>query len=99
MNYEIILWNARLARTCLARMWPYCNDKQMLCMYKALVWSALEVSNVCYLHACDTELARLDSFQNLCLQQLCLPVGAVDSIFVRRKVAYLAMVYKQVVSK
>ena len=92
-----MLKNARVARTRLVRMRPYCTQGQLLSMYKTLIWSALEVGSVCYAHADSTTLAKLEKFQDSTLRQLGLSHVTIDSIATRRKVAHASMMYKQTV--
>ena len=92
-----VMGKARIARTRLVRMRPYCTEDQLLSLYKSLIWSALEVGSVCYAHADNTTLAKLQLFQESTLRQLGLAHKPTDSMTIRRKVAYASMVYKQVV--
>ena len=66
-------------------------------MYKTLIWSALEVGSICYSHADNTSVFKLQSFQESTLRQLGLTGFAIDSMATRRKVAHTSMLYKQVV--
>ena len=89
--------NAHVARTRLVRMRPYCSEGQLLSMYKTLIWSALEVGSICYTHADNASLTKLEKFQDSTLWQLGLSHVTIDSMATRRKVAHASMVYKQVV--
>ena len=92
-----VLSKARIAKTRLARMKPYCSEDQLLSLYKTMIWSALEVGSVCYAHADKTSLNKLQHFQDSTLRQLGLNHRPIDSLETRQKVAFMCMVYKQVV--
>ena len=49
MNDQITsnVQKAHIARRNLLRMKPYCTIEQLTSMYKTLIWSALEIGNVC----------------------------------------------------
>ena len=89
-----VLSKARIAKTHLMRMRPYCNQQQLLALYKTLVWSALEQGSVCYAHATETLHRKLDAFQQSTLRMLRL-TPTIYSMTVRRRTAHSAMVYKQ----
>ena len=91
-----VLNKGRIAKTHLMRMRPYCTQQQLQSLYKTLMWSALEHGNVCYSHATDVQLRRLDAFQSSTIRML----GLSDNILtlsVRRKTAHAAMIYKQTI--
>ena len=92
-----VLTNARVAKTRLVHMRPYCTEAQLLSLYKTMIWSALEVGCACYAHADRASLEKLEKFQVTTLRQLGLAHTTIDTLTTRRKVAYNSMVYKQVV--
>ena len=83
-----VLGNARVAKTRLVRMRPYCSEEQLTSLYKTMIWSALEVGNVCYAHADCSSLNKLEKFQKSNLRQLGIPHTKIDSLTTRRKVAH-----------
>ena len=62
-----------------------------------MIWSTLEHGSICYAHASDTCLQKLNRFQNTTLQMLGLQNQPVDSLALRRTVAHASMLYKQCV--
>ena len=54
----------------IVRMRPYCSEQQLLSMYKTIIWSALEVGRVCYAHAYNASLDKLQQFQDTALRQM-----------------------------
>ena len=62
-----------------------------------MIWSALEVGSVCYAHADNVSLYKLQRFQDITLRQMGLSHKAVDSITTRRKVTYATLIYKLIV--
>ncbi len=96
-HLNLVLKNARIAKCRLLRMRGYCNEHQLLAMYKTLIWSTIEQGSICYAHADNTSLEKLENFQNSTLNQLGLAHKQIDSLETRRKVGYSAMLYKQVV--
>ena len=56
-----------------------------------------EEERICYSHADNASLTKLQSFQEYTLRQLGLAGFSIDSMTTRRKVAYTSMLYKQVV--
>eukprot|EP00914_Ancora_sagittata_P029403 GHVO01058161.1.p1 GENE.GHVO01058161.1~~GHVO01058161.1.p1 ORF type:complete len:199 (+),score=7.45 GHVO01058161.1:253-849(+) len=93
-----VLNKGRIAKTHLMRMRPYCTPAQLLALYKTLVWSALEHGNVCYAHASEVQLRKLDSFQESTLRMLGL-TNNILAMSVRRKTAHAAMIFKQTVQR
>ena len=90
-----VLGKARITKTKLMRMKPYCTPEQIGAMYKTLVWSALECSNVCYAYATESHLRKIESFQTSTLRMLGLT--EIDTMETRRKTAHATMIYKQAV--
>ena len=78
----------------LVHMCPYGTEEHLL--YNTLIWSALEVGSICYSHAYNASLARLQSFQESTLRQLGLAGIAIDSVATRHKDTYTSLLYKQV---
>ena len=91
-----ILQKTRVIKTKLMRTKPYCNERQLLSLYKTLIWSMLEYGNVCYSHASPTATRKLERFQSSTIRMLGLD-PTVDSLNVRRKTAHATMTYKQTV--
>ena len=50
-----------------------------------MIWSALEVDSVCYAHADNASLDKLQRFQDTTLIQMGLSHRTIDSITTRRK--------------
>ena len=94
-HIDHVLNKARIAKTKLMRMKPYCTPEQMAAMYKTLIWSALEHGNVCYAHATEAQLRKVEAFQTSTLRMLGLT--SVDTMDTRRRTAHATMVYKQAV--
>lgn len=92
-----IIKKARVAKTRLVRLKPYCNQAQLLSMYKTMIWSTLECGNICYTHAAENTLQKLDRFQDTTLRMLGLEHVNIDTLKTRRTVAHASMLYKQCV--
>ena len=95
-HIDHVLSKARIAKTRLMRMKPYCTDHQLVSLYKTLIWSALENANVCYAHASEHHLRKLDAFQRSTLRMLGVNADIL-SLTTRRKTAHAAMLYKQTI--
>ena len=87
-----VLNNARIAKTRLVRMKPYCTKEQLLSLCKTMIWSALEVGSVCYAHADRTSLDKLQRFQDTTLWQLGLTHKNTDTLATHCKVAYAIII-------
>ena len=90
-----VLSKARIAKTKLMRMRPYCTQDQIAALYKTLIWSALEYGSVCYAHASEVQLRKIDAFQTSTLRMLGLT--DLDTMATRRRTAHATMIYKQAV--
>ena len=79
------------------RIDAYCSQEQLLALYKTLLWSALDHDGrVCYSHASEPLLQKVESLQHSTLRILGEPLNG-RSLSTRRKTAHAAMVYKQTV--
>ena len=76
-------------------MRPYCTKQQLLSLYKATVWPALEQGCVCYAHATNTWLQKIEAFQQSTIRMLGLQAEPLPSMTTRRNTSHAAMVYKQ----
>jgi hypothetical protein len=94
-HIDHVLQKARIAKVRLMRMRPYCTPDQLLSMYKTTIWTALEIGCVCYAHASESTLRKIDAFQHSTLRMLGVQQTMLPSMTTRRRTAHATMIYKQ----
>ncbi|ELU06783.1 hypothetical protein CAPTEDRAFT_201282 [Capitella teleta] len=92
-----VIKKARIAKRQLMRMRPYCTPQQLPSLYKTMVWSALEQGSVCYAHASEPLLRKLQAFQQSTIRMLRIENNNISSMETRRKTAHAAMIHKQTI--
>ena len=78
------------------RMRPYCTQQQLSSLYKTMIWSALEQGSVCYAHASEPLLRKLQAFQQSTIRMLGIE-NNIRSMKNRRQTAHAAMIFKQTI--
>lgn len=90
---------ARLYLVRLRRLRPFFTPAKMAALYKLFMWGRLEYGSASYAHASEAQLRRLDDFQASAARAIGIDGQPLLTLKLRREVAYMSMLYKQIVQR